>query len=144
MAGSEVIQGPLQVLDRAECLRLLATVGVGRVVVPVGPSARPVIRPIHFAFDKVSQSVVFRSAQGGKLYALMHSGRATFEADEVDASARNGWSVIIEGATEPVTDAMELRRLERLQVPGWVGGPEARWMRIRARTVSGRRLTAPD
>ena len=131
----------LTALDRSECLRLLSTAAIGRIVVPVGSGARPVIRPVHFAFDHVSQSVVFRSLPGGKLYALLHSTRAAFEADAIDAEGGGGWSVIVEGSAEAVRDPMELRRLERLGVPGWLGGQEARWMRIRARTVSGRRLS---
>lgn len=130
----------LIVLDRSECLELLRTVQIGRVVVPVGPSARPVIRPVHFAFDAVSQSVVFRSLPGGKLYALLHSSRAVFEVDGADPHADSMWSVIIEGAVEAVRDPMELRRLGRLELVERFTGAETRWMRIRARTVSGRRL----
>lgn len=129
-------------LSRDECLELLGTGVVGRVVVPIGASLRPVIRPVNYAFDVVSQSVVFRSTAGSKLYALLHSTRACFEVDDIDAEARRGWSVIIEGVTEPVVDVMELRRLERLSLDSWVTGPGSRWIRIRARTVSGRRIEA--
>lgn len=137
LAGGQ--DATLTTLPRPECLRLLSTAAVGRVVVPVGPGARPVIRPVHFVFDIASQSVVFRSLPGSKLYALLHSARATFEADAIDVQARNGWSVIVEGAVETVRDPMELRRLG---LSDWPVGREARWMRIRARTVSGRRLGA--
>ena len=132
----------LTALDRPECLRLLSTVAIGRIVVSVGSGARPIIRPVHFAFDRVSQSVVFRSLPGGKLYALLHSAHAAFEADAIDAEGGDSWSVIVEGSAEEVRDHMELRRLDRLGVPGRLGGPDARWMRIRARTVSGRRLSS--
>ena len=127
-------------LDRDECLALLATVAVGRVVVPLGASAQPVIRPVHYVFDPVSQSVVFRSVEGSKLYALLHSTRATFEIDSVDAGAHTGWSVIIQGVSEPVHDTVEIRRLERLAPDNWFTATDARWIRIRARTVTGRRL----
>jgi uncharacterized protein len=130
-------------LDRDECLELLTQGSIGRVVVTIGAEAWPVIRPVNYVFDTVSQSVLFRSAPGTKLYALLHSTRACFEVDDVDVEKRGGWSVVIEGVTEPVTDVMELRRLERLGLESWVPGPDSRWIRIRARTVSGRRVAAP-
>lgn len=133
-------------LGRDECLDLLATGTIGRVVVTIGPSGWPVIRPVNYVFDAVSQSVVFRSAEGTKLYALLHSMSAAFEVDDIDVETRSGWSIIIEGVTEPVRDAMEVRRLGRLPLHSWLAGPEARLIRIRARTVSGRRIAAapPD
>jgi uncharacterized protein len=129
-------------LDRDDCLGLLAQGTIGRVVVTIGADSRPVIRPVNYVFDTVSQSIVFRSAPGSKLYALLHATTAFFEVDDFDVERRTGWSVIIEGVTEPVTDVMELRRLERLGLQGWVTGPQSRWIRIRARTVSGRRIGA--
>ena len=133
-------------LTRAECLHLLATGSIGRVAVTIGAPSRPVIRPVNYVFDTVSQSVVFRSTPGSKLYALLHSTTACFEADDIDVAARTGWSVIIQGVTEPVRDATELRRLGRLALHSWVAGPESQLIRIRARTVSGRRVSAatPD
>jgi nitroimidazol reductase NimA-like FMN-containing flavoprotein (pyridoxamine 5'-phosphate oxidase superfamily) len=127
-------------LDRVQCLDLLAGSTIGRVVVTIGASSWPVIRPVNYVFDPVSQSVVFRSAAGSKLYALLHSARACFEVDDIDVAGRGGWSVIIEGVTEPVADVMELARLERLALHSWVTGPESSWIRIRARRVSGRRV----
>lgn len=140
MSDNARCPGSVVELSRAECLDLLAGADVGRVVVTIGAESRPLIRPVNFVFDAVSQSVVFRSAQGSKLYALLHSVRACFEVDEFDVRGGTGWSVIIEGVTEAVHDVMELRRLERLGLHSWVTGPDSRWVRIRARTVSGRRI----
>jgi uncharacterized protein len=131
-------------LTRSECLTLLGTGAIGRVVVTIGCESRPVIRPVNYVFDAVSQSVVFRSTPGSKLSALLHSTSACFEADDIDVASRTGWSVIIEGVTEPVRDAMELRRLRQVALHSWVAGPDAQLIRIRARTVSGRRITAVD
>jgi nitroimidazol reductase NimA-like FMN-containing flavoprotein (pyridoxamine 5'-phosphate oxidase superfamily) len=131
----------LVTLTRSECLELLGTESVGRVVVSIGPGTRPLIRPVNYVFDTLSQSVVFRSEVGTKLFALTHSPRASFEVDAIDPARRTGWSVIIEGATERVVRPMELRRLEQLALHAWVASPEAPLIRIRARTVSGRRIT---
>jgi nitroimidazol reductase NimA-like FMN-containing flavoprotein (pyridoxamine 5'-phosphate oxidase superfamily) len=129
-------------LTREECLTLLAGAVIGRVVVPMGTTGRPVVRPVNYTFDTVSQSVVFRSAPGGKLHALLGAAQACFEVDAFDLSNRTGWSVIIQGVTEPVTDSMEVRRLERLTPPSWVTGTDGQLIRIRARTVTGRRIEA--
>jgi len=64
-------------LDRDECLRLLASTEVGRLAVNV-PGWPPVIRPATYVFDERTRSVVFRSARGSKLTALLLSDRATF------------------------------------------------------------------
>ena len=132
----------LVTLDREECLRLLRTAAVGRVVV-LTAGQTPVIRPVNFVFDERSQSVVFRCSGGTKLISLLGAARAWFEVDEIDAANRTGWSVIIAGVTEPVTQRHEVARLERLALHSWVAGPDAHWIRIRARVVSGRRIDVP-
>jgi uncharacterized protein len=129
-------------LSRDDCLRLLASVAVGRVVALTGVAHTPVIRPVNHVFDDVSQSVVFRCMAGTKLITLLQAARAWFEVDEIDPVSRTGWSVIVSGVTEPVTDRHEIRRLERLALHSWIAGPDARWIRIRTRVVSGRRIQA--
>ncbi|MGZ4297536.1 MAG: pyridoxamine 5'-phosphate oxidase family protein [Solirubrobacteraceae bacterium] len=127
-------------LGRDECLRLLGAASVGRVVVLTGVGHTPVIRPVNYVFDEVSQSVVFRATPGTKLITLLRAARAWFEVDEIDPVSRSGWSVIISGVAEPVTQRHEISRLERLALHSWIAGPDSRWIRIRARVVSGRRV----
>jgi nitroimidazol reductase NimA-like FMN-containing flavoprotein (pyridoxamine 5'-phosphate oxidase superfamily) len=128
-------------LPREECLRLLAENGVGRLAVNGGSQA-PVIRPVNYAFDEPSQSVVFRTAPGSKFYALLRRGTAAFEVDGFDGDARTGWSVIIVGSAEEVTNPADLRRLDGLGLSHWAPGEKPHWARIRAWTVSGRRIEA--
>ena len=129
-------------LDRAECLRLLAATSVGRVAVNV-PDWPPVVRPVNYVFDEPSQSVLFRSARGSKLHALLHSARAAFEIDGTEPDSRAAWSVIVVGVTEEVTRPLEIARLEHLGLKPWAPGPKPHWIRIRAGTVSGRRIAVP-
>jgi hypothetical protein len=42
--------------------------------------------------------------------------------------------------SEEVNEAAELRRLNRMGLETWTPGHKAHWMRIRAWTVSGRRI----
>jgi nitroimidazol reductase NimA-like FMN-containing flavoprotein (pyridoxamine 5'-phosphate oxidase superfamily) len=129
------------ILPREECLRLLASHSFGRLAVAMDS---PVIRPVNYVFDESSQSVAFRTADGSKFHAMLINGKAAFEIDEIDPRARTGWSVIIVGMTEDVTDPRERRRLDHLALETWTPGPKAHWMRIRAWTVTGRRIVPSD
>jgi uncharacterized protein len=125
------------VMPRDECLRLLASHSFGRLAVAMDS---PVIRPVNYVFDEPSQSVAFRTADGSKFHAMLINGNAAFEIDGIDPGSRTGWSVIIVGMAEEVTKPSELRRLERLGLEAWTPGRKAHWMRIRAWTVTGRRI----
>lgn len=137
-------------LSRDECLRLLSSTQIGRVVVLTPGEGTPVIRPVNYIFDDASQSVVFRCTAGTKLAALVHASRAWFEVDQIDSATRTGWSVIVSGTTEPVLRPMDVARLDNRADVSWLAGAEAQWIRIRARVVSGRRIepvgphTEPD
>jgi len=129
-------------LPREECLRLLASHSFGRLAVSMGERA-PVLRPVNYLFDDASQSVVFRTAVGSGFHALLRSVEGTFEIDGVEEHARTGWSVIMSGVAEEVTNPNEVSRLDGLDLDSWAPGPKAHWMRIRASNVSGRRIVLP-
>ena len=94
-------------------------------------------------FDEPSQSVVFRTAVGSGFHALLRSAEATFEIDGTEECARTGWSVILSGVPDEVTNPTEISRLDGLALDSWAPGHKAHWMRIRASTVSGRRIVLP-
>lgn len=122
-------------LERDECLRLLGGAAVGRIAVNA-PGWPPLIRPVRYAFDAPTQSIVFRSAQGSKLTSLLRSERVAFEVDGIDPDGGAGWSVIVVGPVEEITGAVELARLAGARLHHRL--PHC--MRIRATVVSGRRL----
>lgn len=132
------------VLDRAQCLRLLDAGNVGRIAVSVPGWDHPVIRPVNYVFDRASQSVLIRSGTGSKLYAVIRSAKAAFEIDGTDPVGRVGWSVIIHGTAEEITNPAELRRIEGLGLDPWAPGRKGHWVRLRANVVSGRRIMASD
>jgi nitroimidazol reductase NimA-like FMN-containing flavoprotein (pyridoxamine 5'-phosphate oxidase superfamily) len=127
----------MAVLPREDCLALLASNNFGRLAVAMDS---PVIRPVNYVFDDRSQSVAFRTADGSKFHAMLINGNAAFEIDGIDPGSRTGWSVIIVGMTEEVTSPSELRRLDHLGLETWTPGHKPHWMRIRAWTVTGRRI----
>jgi nitroimidazol reductase NimA-like FMN-containing flavoprotein (pyridoxamine 5'-phosphate oxidase superfamily) len=128
-------------LDRPECLRLLAANGTGRVVVSVAEWDTPVIRPVNYVFDESSKSVLIRSGAGSKLRAILRSARTAFEIDGADAAGHVGWSVIVVGVSEEITNPAELRRIESLGLEPWAPGDKGHWIRIRSTTITGRRIT---
>lgn len=128
-------------IDQRGCMRMLAAASgrVGRVATAASGSP-PMIRPVNYAFDDRTESVVFRSAIGSALREGLGSGVATFEIDGSDPVERTGWSVIIVGETEHVTDPAELERLEHFELEPWAPGVRTHWVRIRATSASGRRI----
>ncbi len=113
-------------------------------MVLISAAETPIIRPVNYRFDVASQSVVFRTGVGSKFDALARSARALFEIDSMDPETRTAWSVIISGATEVVTRPAEIRRLGELGLELWAPGERPNWVRIRARTVTGRAVVAGE
>lgn len=129
-------------LDREACLDLLADARFGRVAVRMSDGT-PAIRPVNYAFDRASQSIVFRTGRGSKLHGLLMAGRAAFEIDGIDPRTRTGWSVIVSGVTEEVHAPAEVEQLLALGVAPWAAEGTLFFIRLRAFTVSGRRVRRP-
>ncbi len=127
----------LEKLDPAECRRLIAPGGVGRVVftTPSGPVALPV------NFSVVDGEIVFRTA-ADSVIAEYARGEVAFEVDHLDEAMSQGWSVLVSGRAERVDDPFDPARLrERAPVEPWAGGRREVYVRIHPVTVTGRRIT---
>jgi len=132
-------KGGLEILPLEECLRLLASVPVGRVSLHV--DGELVVLPVNHAVD--GQDVVFRTARGSKLSAAEKADLVAFEADDYDARTRRGWSVVITGHAEGVYEDDQIQQLSRLGLEPWPAAIERPWwIRIRPTSVSGRRIAA--
>ncbi|MGO9753337.1 MAG: pyridoxamine 5'-phosphate oxidase family protein [Solirubrobacteraceae bacterium] len=139
--AADAVPIELAELDRGECLRLLAVTRFGRIAVRTHDGA-PAIRPVNYAFDGPSQSIVFRTGAGSKLHALAAAGHAAFEIDGIDPGGRSAWSVIASGVTEEIVNPAEIGRLADLGVEPWAPTDKPFLIRLRAFTVSGRRITS--
>ena len=122
-----------EVLDEAECYRLLASESVGRVVYTDG--ALPAITPVNYALD--GEHIVFRTASGSRLAHGVIDAVVAFEVDRVDTSSCTGWSVVVTGvgtrlSARPGADMPEVRP--------WVGGERSQLITITPGRVSGRRI----
>jgi nitroimidazol reductase NimA-like FMN-containing flavoprotein (pyridoxamine 5'-phosphate oxidase superfamily) len=123
-------------LSEQECLELLERVRFGRVGFVDGD--RAVILPVNYVYD--APFVVFRSTSGSKLDAALRNANVTFQIDATDPTYHGGWSVLVHGPAEIVSDALELARLEQLPLRSWWEGAADRWLRIKVEHISGRRL----
>jgi nitroimidazol reductase NimA-like FMN-containing flavoprotein (pyridoxamine 5'-phosphate oxidase superfamily) len=126
----------LEILRRAECLRLLGSVSLGRLVYTDG--ALPVVRLVNFVLD--ADTVVFASADGEKLRAAERGDIVAFEADAIDLDRHLGWTVTSVGHLS-VVPADETEQLAReIQLPSWVPLRNPRLIRLGIESVTGRRL----
>lgn len=123
-------------LDRDECLDLLGTASVGRVSVSVG--ALPAVLPVNFCLS--GDAVIFRTAAGTKLSAACTHAVVAFEADDIDPIYHAGWSVLVRGIAEEVTDPEQLGHLRRLPLAPWAAGDKDHFVRIPTEVVSGRQI----
>lgn len=128
----------IEVMDRAECLRMLRTDDVGRVAVV--DAGHPVIFPVNYAVD--GEHIVFRTAEGTKLDATLKGGPVSFEIDETDRHTRTGWSVIVTGWARVATNAEDIARLEQLELQPWSEHRKDNWIVIHPERISGRRIVA--
>jgi uncharacterized protein len=58
--------------------------------------------------------------------------------------SRTGWSVVVRGALAEVTDPGDLERLHALLLYPWAPEDKTRYLRVRAASVTGRRIRIPD
>ncbi len=129
--------GPvLEELSRAECLRLLTTVPIGRL--SYTRQALPAVEPVNFALDDAA--IVIRTDAGGKLAAASRGAVVAFQADDLDLISRSGWSVTVVGRCEEVTDTGDIARLDKLGLDSWAPDARNHFLRIVPAIVTGRKL----
>lgn len=130
-------QSGMEIISREECLRLLAGQTIGRLGFLAGD--QPMILPVNYAIK--AGIVIFRTGVGTKLEAVVDA-KVAFEVDAVDLDARTGWSVVVQGIAQEITDDVDVfaEALRQASAPTWLPEPADHYMRIVARHVSGRRL----
>ncbi|WP_103349250.1 pyridoxamine 5'-phosphate oxidase family protein [Amycolatopsis sp. CA-128772] len=119
-------------LDRQQCLALLRTASLGRVIFT--HRAMPAVRPVRFTV--VDDAVVFAVPAGSPLYAGARDAVVAFEADEF-ADTGAGWYVSLLGraAESGVVDFGDTS----CGCPGAVRAGH-RFLRVPAETISGHRI----
>jgi nitroimidazol reductase NimA-like FMN-containing flavoprotein (pyridoxamine 5'-phosphate oxidase superfamily) len=135
---SELRPPQLRALTVTECFDLLRTQRIGRL--GVNAQHYPLIFPVNYALDR--DVIVFRTSPGTKLTEATHAN-VTFEVDEIDQRRRSGWSVLVRGLAEEVTESHRADLVQRTRDSGvepWAPGEHGHWLRLIPTAISGRWL----
>ena len=90
---------------------------------------RPEIYPVNHIYDRASGCVVFPTNDRTKLHAALNWPWVAFEVDGVDDGA-SGWSVLVVGRAEEITDPEEITRLTGQRDVLWRADSAVHWLRI--------------
>ena len=125
---------PISLLDNTDSWNLLSSVSLGRFVASIG--GRLEIFPVNFVVQK--HTVLFRTAEGTKLFSTVVSDEVLFEAD--DHNVAEGWSVILRGKGHVLATSDEIEEANGAGLYPWVATEKLRFVRITPTEVSGRRF----
>jgi hypothetical protein len=131
--------GALERLSPRECMRLMATVPIGRLV--YSRQALPAVEMVNFVLDR--GEIAVKTGTGDKLAAAAGGAVVAFEADRVDLDGHEGWSVTVVGPCRVVTDDRDIQRLKGTGLRSWAPGNRHYFIVITPVIVNGRRVSAP-
>lgn len=133
----EVDRNGLEILGRAECLRLMGLATLGRIGVTSG--ALPVVLPVNFHLD--GERILVRTGPGTKLDVATRDAVVAFEVDDFDPIDHTGWSVAVTGTAHAMTDAAELASVKGQPLARWAPRGDQAVITISTELISGRRIT---
>lgn len=137
------VSGPIERLDEQECWTLLTQARFGRIALAAVGDLD--IFPINFVVER--PSLVFRTAEGTKLVESVITDLVAIEADDRDERSGVAWSVVAKGTPQVLERFDDIYLAQRLDIRPWVAGlPKELFVRVRVRSISGRRFHAdrPD
>jgi uncharacterized protein len=123
-------------LPRDECLRLMGSVYLGRLIYT--RRALPAVELVTFALDQ--GDIVVRIEAGGRVADATQHSVVAFETDELDAGQQAGWSVTAIGRAREVTDPADISRLQKMGLSSWAPRMKEHFIRISPEILTGRRL----
>lgn len=132
---------PVVNLTDEQCWERLRTQELGRLVTRVRDVLD--IFPVNYVVD--GESVLFRTAQGSKLFELTINDEVLFEVD--DHTETDAWSVIVRGRAHPLDTSAEVERADGLGLKPWIPTLKYTYVRVEAASVTGRafeRAPEPD
>lgn len=132
----------LEPLSEAECMQLLASGGLGRLVYTsrYGPTALPVAYLID------GESVVLGTWDPALFDEDLRTGIAqaefqvAVEADQINAEAREGWFVLVRGPAHHLDTESERAPFMDAGLEPWIEGVPAHFIRVNPTTIWGSRI----
>jgi nitroimidazol reductase NimA-like FMN-containing flavoprotein (pyridoxamine 5'-phosphate oxidase superfamily) len=125
---------PVTILADDESWDLLSGAHLGRLVTTVGGRAE--IFPVNYVVQR--GTVLFRTAEGSKLFSAVANDQVLFEAD--DHNVTEGWSVIVRGTARVLYSAEDIQEAERAGLYPWIATLKLRFVRITPNSITGRRF----
>ena len=125
----------LRELTYAECRALLVRQQTGRVAVstPDGPH----IIPLNYSV--VDECIIFRTTPFSVLATYARNAKLAFEVDHFREPQQLGWSVVVRGRADVVTDPAEIAHIRQVWPPfPWADGPRNLHFRLPWQEVTGR------
>jgi transcriptional regulator with XRE-family HTH domain len=128
--------GELERLSSAECHRLLAPRGLGRIAFAAASGL--MVLPVNYT---VAVGAIVIRTGAGSVIAGNADGPVSFEADDFDLELGQGWSVLVLGHAHRVLQPGELRHLrEECDLRPWPAGERDLFVRIVPDQLTGRRI----
>lgn len=136
--GHGAAQPPAELLelDTETSLRLISSGGVGRVVFV--DTRGPVALPVNYRMR--DGGIVFRSRSSTSIAAAASGHRISFEADHIDDTFSEGWSVLVTGTAHRVDDEDVAGALGPEELRPWADGSRDSYFVIEPELVTGRQL----
>jgi nitroimidazol reductase NimA-like FMN-containing flavoprotein (pyridoxamine 5'-phosphate oxidase superfamily) len=132
-------QRRMEELTKPQCLELLSSVRIGRIAFV--HNALPAIRPVNHLVD--DGAIIIRATEGAaivKEIGMGHRGMVVaYEADAIDMTRQVGWSVVVVGSAQLVSDRNAAERYRSMIEP-WVAGPSNDVISISTEMVHGYRM----
>jgi nitroimidazol reductase NimA-like FMN-containing flavoprotein (pyridoxamine 5'-phosphate oxidase superfamily) len=132
----------LEELNEAECRQLIAAGGIGRLAF-AGRFDLTVL-PVNYKLH--DGAILFRTAQHGSTDEDLRTGiknaeyRVAFEVDDFDLTAREGWSVLVQGPAHHLDTEAERAEARTAGVETWPDGVREHFIRISPARITGRRI----
>jgi nitroimidazol reductase NimA-like FMN-containing flavoprotein (pyridoxamine 5'-phosphate oxidase superfamily) len=123
---------PVTILSEDESWRRLGGVALGRLMTTF--AGEPEIFPVNYVVQ--GRTVLFRTAEGTKLFSAVASSTVLFEAD--DHNVAEGWSVIVRGRAKVLRTAAEIEEAERAQLMPWTATLKKHYVRVIPSEITGR------
>lgn len=128
----ENTQDPVVALTDEQCWERLGAQELGRIVTHVGGVID--IFPVNYVVD--GHELVFRTAEGSKLFELTVNDDVLFEVD--DHTETDAWSVVIRGTARRLEADDEVQHADTLPLTPWIPTLKHNYVRIAPGEISGR------
>lgn len=125
-------------LPQEVCAELIESATIGRLGVIV--AGKPEVFPVAHVY--LDGDIIFPTNTGTKVHAALEWPWIGFEVDGLESDGESGWSVMVSGRAEEITDPNTIKHLVATRSAPWRRGDDVRWIRIVPTEITGRRIEA--